>query len=59
MRDIGGVSKVSISGNVASEIKIVVDSSKLNNQSVSMAEIATLIGAQNKVVPTGSIKSRR
>ncbi|MBS7194937.1 MAG: efflux RND transporter permease subunit [Eubacterium sp.] len=56
LRDIGGVSKVSISGNVASEIKIVVDSSKLNNQSVSMAEIATLIGAQNKVVPTGSIK---
>ena len=56
LRDIDGVSKVSISGDVASEIKIVVDSSKLNNQSVSMAEIATLIGAQNKVVPTGSIK---
>ena len=56
LRDIDGVSKVSISGNVASEIKIVVDSRKLNNQSVSMAEIATLIGAQNKVVPTGSIK---
>lgn len=56
LRDIDGVSKVSISGNVASEIKIVVDSSKLNNQSVSMAEIATLIGVQNKVVPTGSIK---
>ena len=36
LRDIDGVSKVSISGDVASEIKIVVDSSKLNNQSVSM-----------------------
>lgn len=56
LRDIEGVSKVSISGNTSSEIKIVVDSQKLNNQSVSMAELATLIAAQNKVVPTGSIK---
>ena len=56
LRDVDGVRKVALFGDLHSQVKITVDADKLNNQPVSMAEIAAVIQNQNISIPTGSIK---
>ncbi len=56
LRETDGVRKVRIFGDVRSEVRITVDSAKLNEQPLSMAEIAAIIENQNSSVPTGSIE---
>ena len=56
LRKVKGVRKVKLFGDLKSEVHITVDSSKLNDQNVSMAEVAAVIQNQNSAIPTGSIK---
>ena len=56
LREVDGVRKVSLFGDVKSQVKVTVDVDKLNDQPVSMAEIAAIIQNQNSAIPTGSIK---
>ncbi len=56
LRAVNGVRKVKLFGDIHSRVKITVDTDKLNNQPVSMAEIAAVIQNQNSAIPTGSIK---
>lgn len=57
LRDVDGVRKVRLFGDINSRVKITVNTDKLNNQPVSMAEIAAIIKNQNSAIPTGSIKT--
>lgn len=50
-----GVRKVEIYGKQDSEVAIHVDAKRLNALDVSLAELSALIGAQNSVIPTGTI----
>lgn len=50
-----GVRKVEIYGKQDSEVAIHVDARRLNALDVSLAELSSLIGAQNSVIPTGTI----
>ena len=56
LREVDGVRKVSLFGDVKSEVKVKVNTDKLNDLPVSMAEIAAVIQNQNSAIPTGSIK---
>lgn len=53
---IDGVRKVDIYGDVPSEVKITVDTAKLNDINVSLAELAQVISYHNSTLPTGSVK---
>lgn len=50
-----GVRKVEIYGKQDSEVAVHADAKRLNALDVSLAELAALIGAQNSVIPTGTI----
>ena len=50
-----GVRKVEVCGQQNSEVTIHVDTTRLNALDVSLSELASLIGAQNSIVPTGTI----
>lgn len=56
LRLVKGVKKVSVHGDVPSEVKITVNIDKLNDTNVSLAELAKIIGYHNSTLPTGSIK---
>lgn len=56
LRLIKGIKKVSVHGDVPSEVKITVDINKLNDTNVSLAELAKIIAYHNSTLPTGSIK---
>lgn len=51
-----GVQKVEIHGRQDSEVAVHVDAERLNMLDVSLAELGALIGAQNSIVPTGTIE---
>lgn len=50
-----GVRKVNVYGKQNSEVAIHVDSKRLNALEVSLAELSQIIGAQNSIIPTGTI----
>jgi len=50
-----GVNKVKVVGEQLSEVLITVDSSKLNSMDISLAELASIISAQNSLIPTGTL----
>lgn len=50
-----GVRKVEIYGKQDSEVAVHVDARRLNALDISLAELSSLIGAQNSVIPTGTI----
>ena len=56
LREVDGVRKVKLFGDLKSEVHITVDTAKLNNLPVSMAEVAAIVQNQNSAIPTGSIK---
>ena len=55
LKIIDGVKKVDVSGKQESEVSIKVDSDKLNNLGLSLAELSKVISAQNSMIPTGTI----
>ncbi len=55
MKLLEGVRKVDVYGRQDSEVAIHVDSERLNVLDVSLAELSSLIGAQNSIIPTGTI----
>lgn len=52
---LSGVRKVEVYGTQNSEVAVHVDSRRLNALDVSLAELSQLIGAQNSIIPTGTI----
>jgi len=50
-----GVRKVEVYGKQDSEVAIHVDAKRLNALDVSLAELSSLVGAQNSMIPTGTI----
>ncbi|MCD8091269.1 MAG: efflux RND transporter permease subunit, partial [Clostridiales bacterium] len=56
LRLIDGIRKVDIEGDVPSEVKITVNTDKLNDTNVSLAELAEIISYHNSTLPTGSIE---
>ncbi|MDD2620838.1 MAG: efflux RND transporter permease subunit, partial [Syntrophomonadaceae bacterium] len=52
---IDGVKKVELSGEQLSEVHITADVNKLNGMDLSLAELASIISAQNSLVPAGTI----
>lgn len=55
LKQIEGVSKVRVLGNNNSEISIVVNTGKLNQLNLSLTEIVQKIGANNSIIPIGSV----
>lgn len=53
---IDGVSSVSLSGGTEDEIQITVDQSKMQNYGVTMNSISAALTAENKNIPSGSLK---
>lgn len=56
LKAVDGVKKVTVKGDVSSQIKVTVDTDKLNMYGLSMGDIASIINAQNSIVPTGDMK---
>jgi multidrug efflux pump subunit AcrB len=56
LKQIDGVSKVRVLGNSTGEISIVVNANKLNQMNLSLTEIVQKIGANNSIIPIGSIQ---
>ena len=50
-----GVRKVEVMGQQNSELAVHVDTDRLNALDISLGELASIIGAQNSIVPTGTI----
>lgn len=55
LKQIKGVSKVRVLGNTNSEISISVNTAKLNQLNLSLTDIVQKIGANNSIIPIGSI----
>lgn len=55
LKQIDGVAKVRVLGDSNSEISIVVNTSKLNQLNTSLTEIVQKIGANNSIIPIGSV----
>lgn len=55
LKVVDGVKKVTIKGDVSSQIRITVDTDKLNMYNLSMSDIVSLINAQNSIIPTGDM----
>jgi hydrophobic/amphiphilic exporter-1 (mainly G- bacteria), HAE1 family len=53
-----GVSQISISGGVEREIKVNVDSQRLQSYGISTSTVATAVANANVEYPTGKIKDR-
>ena len=53
---LGGVKKVDLYGAQISDVKVTVDINKLNSLNLSMADISSLISAQNSMIPAGTIE---
>lgn len=50
-----GVSKVVVEGEREKKVEVTVNTDKLSNTSLSLSNIASLIGAQNSMLPIGTI----
>lgn len=55
LKQINGVSKVRVLGNSNGEISIVVNTNKLNQLNLSLADLVQMIGANNSIIPIGSV----
>lgn len=53
---IDGVSNAEVEGEIERQVKVTVNSDKLNHISLSLAELSSIIGYQNSIVPVGTIK---
>lgn len=51
-----GIKKVDMYGEQVSDIKITVDINKLNTLNLSMADISSILAAQNSMIPAGTIE---
>ncbi|MGE5473605.1 MAG: efflux RND transporter permease subunit [Ignavibacteriales bacterium] len=56
LENINGITKVSLKGKLDNQVKITIDSEKLNQIGLSLDEICRLLKAQNIQIPSGSIK---
>jgi multidrug efflux pump subunit AcrB len=54
---INGVTRFDVFGDLDREIEIVVDHKLLNQYSITLFEVASMIKAENVTMPTGSIES--
>lgn len=55
LRAIEGVHKVEVDGQIDSEIKITLNTDKLNHLNMSLSEISQIVSAQNSIIPVGTI----
>lgn len=55
LRGVSGVHKVEVDGEVDSEIRVTVNTDKVNYLNMSLAEISQIISAQNSIIPVGTI----
>ncbi|MGN1317572.1 MAG: efflux RND transporter permease subunit [Lachnospirales bacterium] len=55
LRLVEGVRKVDIYGDTPSEVKVTVDTKKLNDINVSLAELSQVISYHNSKLPTGTV----
>ncbi len=53
---IDGVSSVSLSGGSEEEVRIIVDQNKMENYGITMGSITQALAAENKNLPSGSLK---
>ncbi len=56
LKAVEGVRKVTIHGDTSSQIRVCVDTDKLNLYNLSMSDLVSLINAQNSIIPTGDMK---
>ena len=54
---IDGVSRFEISGKQEKEVRVEVDSARLNQTRLSLSDVVSLIAARNTEIPAGEIKS--
>lgn len=55
LKGMNGVYKVEVKGEVQEEIKITVNTEKLNRMNLSLNNIVDLVSAQNSIIPVGTI----
>lgn len=55
LKVLNGIKKVNIYGKQESQLRIIVDSDKINQYNLSLADIGNIISAQNSMIPTGDI----
>ncbi len=53
---IDGVSSVSLSGGTDTEVRIIVDQNKMQNYGITMSTISAALSAENRNLPSGSLK---
>jgi multidrug efflux pump subunit AcrB len=56
LMQINGVRKTAVYGEQLSEVQITVDSNRLNTLDLSIADLASIISAQNTLIPTGDLE---
>ncbi len=56
LQNMPGVKRVSIGGKPEEEIRITVQTDKLNLMKLSLSELGSIIGYQNSLIPTGEIE---
>lgn len=57
LSDVKGVTKFNIEGELDKEVKVDVDIAKLNQYGISLADLETLLQAQNIEIPSGSLET--
>jgi len=55
LQDIDGISKVKIVGKLDKEVKVDINTAKLNQLGLSMEDVCTILAAQNVQIPSGDI----
>jgi len=55
LADINGVSRFEIAGDLNKEVKVDIDTAKLNQLGLSIADVCSILAAQNIEIPSGSI----
>ncbi len=54
---IDGISKFEIEGELDKDIKVVIDTAKLNNLGLSFSDVNNILKMQNVEIPSGSLKN--
>ncbi len=57
LKKIDGISKFEIEGELDKEIKIVVDTGKINALGISLSDVNNILQAQNIEIPSGAIQN--
>ena len=55
LRDTSGISRIDMKGKQARQVKVQVDWNKVNKYQVSVADVCTVLSAQNVDIPSGSL----